>query len=92
MEKNQIDLKEALKKTIEISRKEIEKEDKFASYSPIYVAPTSNVKDTVKLYDGVKKALVVGTQGSFIYELLLNGVTEIDCFDKNILQYLYYEM
>lgn len=92
MEKNQINLKEALKKTMEISRKEIEKEDKFTSYSPIYVAPTSNVKDTVKLYNNVKKALVVGSQGALIYELLLNGTTEIDCFDKNILQYLYYEL
>lgn len=77
---------------MEISKKEIEQEEKFSTYSPIYVAPTSNVKDLVKLYNGVKKALVVGSQGALIYELLLNGVTEIDCFDKNILQYFYYEL
>lgn len=43
-----IDLDEAFRKSYEISEQEIEHYDKFSNYSPMYLAPTSNVLDAVK--------------------------------------------
>lgn len=91
---SKINVKEALEKTSEITVKPKEIDDKFSKYSPIYIAPTSNVIDLVSLYtkNDFKSALVVGSQGAIVYELLLNGIKKIDCFDKNILQYFFYEL
>lgn len=88
-----IDIYEALKESYILSDQPIEEEEKeFSSYSPIYIAPTSNIIDTIKLYDNVESALTVGSSGNFPYELALNGAKKIDCFDKNILQYLFFEL
>lgn len=88
-----INLDEALAKTLKLINQPVEeKEKEFYSYSPIYIAPTSNVSDAVKLYDNVESALTVGSSGGFPYELALNGAKKIDCFDVNILQYLFFEL
>lgn len=88
-----INLDEALTESIRLSVQPAEVEEKnFSNYSPIYIAPTSNIVDTVKLYDNVESALTVGSSGGFPYELALNGTKKIDCFDKNVLQYLFFEL
>lgn len=95
MDKININIEEALRKTIEISKKEKERKDTFSKYAPIYMGPTGNVKDMIRLYKEkmakIETALVVGSQGSFSYELAINcSVKKIDCFDINILQYLFF--
>ncbi len=97
IEKLNIDIDEAIAETMKIIKNnQSNQEDTFSKYSPIYMAPTGNVTDAVNLYKNnipnIDNALVVGTQGSFAYELALNGVKKIDCFDKNILQYLYFTL
>ncbi len=88
-----INVDEALTESVKLSKQPVEaKEKDFSSYSPIYIAPTSNIIDTVKLYNNVESALTVGSSGGFPYELALNGTKKIDCFDKNILQYLFFEL
>lgn len=63
----------------------------FATCSPIYIAPTSNVKDTLALYSNYQRVLAVGSTGAHGYEALLNGAKQVDLFDVNKLQRLYYE-
>ncbi len=92
-----IDVNKAVEKTLEIAKMEIEVKDKFAKYAPIYMAPTGNVKSTIELYKNrmakIDHALVVGAQGAFAYELALQCETKkIDCFDKNILQYMFFAL
>lgn len=88
-----LDVDKAVYETFKVAESKIGNKDTFSTYSPIYLAPTSNVIDTVNLYtkdQEINNALVVGSQGAFAYELILNGAKYIDCFDKNILQYLYF--
>lgn len=95
MEVNKIDIMEALDESFHLMHKPVEQEDTFSRYSSIYLAPTSNLKDTVNLFDinkDNKSALVVGSQGGLAFELLLKGYKRIDCFDKNVLQYMYFEL
>lgn len=93
MRSNNINIDEAITQSIKLSNQPIEAVEKnFTNYSPIYIAPTSNIIDTIGLYDNVESALTVGSSGSFPYELALNGTKKIDCFDKNILQYLFFEL
>lgn len=63
----------------------------FNQYSSIYMASTSNVIDTMSLYNDYKKVLAVGSTGAHGYEALLNGATKVDLFDINELQRLYFE-
>lgn len=90
------DVDKAVYETFKVAESKIGVEDSFSNYSPIYLAPTGNTKDAVVLYTkevhNIESALVVGSQGSFAYELALNGVKKIDCFDKNILQYLFFAL
>lgn len=93
---NQIDVDKAVYETLKVMKSEVGKEDQFSKYAPIYMGPTGNVIDAVKLYTKenkhIESALVMGSQGSFAYELALNGVKKIDCFDKNILQYMFFAL
>lgn len=93
---HEFDVDKAVYETFKVAESKKEPEDTFGTYAPIYLGPTGNTKDTVKFYlnqnPNIEKALVVGAQGSFPFELALNGVKEIDCFDKNILQYLFYAL
>jgi len=62
-----------------------------SKYSPIYIATTSNVVETLKLYKNYERVLTVGGTGAHAYEALLNGAKEVDIFDINELQRLYFE-
>lgn len=62
----------------------------YFEYDGIYIAPTSNTKQMMKLYKDCKKVLTVGSTGAIGYEALLNGATEVDLFDINNLQRLYF--
>lgn len=68
-----------------------ESEIKYTDCSPIYIASTSNVKDTINLYTNYKSVLSVGGTGSFGFEAILNNATKIDLFDINELQILYFK-
>lgn len=63
----------------------------FGHYSPIYIVATSNVKDTINLYQNYDSVLSVGSTGAHGYEALLNGATKVDMFDVNELQRLFFE-
>lgn len=63
-----------------------------SKYSPIYLASTSNVKDTLALYHDYKKVLTLGATGAHAFEAALNGAEKIDMFDINELQKIYYEL
>lgn len=63
----------------------------YTKYSPIYIASTSNVKDTMELYGKKENVLTVGGTGAHAYEALLHGAEHVDCFDINELQRIYYE-
>lgn len=93
---HEFDVDKAVYETFKVAESKKGLEDTFGTYAPIYLGPTGNTKDTVKFYldqnKNIDKALVVGAQGSFPYELALNGVKVIDCFDKNILQYLFFAL
>lgn len=93
---HEFDVDKAVYETFKIAETKQEGPDKFGNHAPIYLAPTGNTKDAVGLYShgshNIESALVVGSQGSFAHELALNGVKKIDCFDKNILQYLFYAL
>lgn len=62
----------------------------FSKYSPIYMASTSNVKGTLKLYNDYETVLCLGSTGAHGYEAALNGAKKVDMFDINELQRLYY--
>ncbi len=93
---HEFDVDKAVYETFKVAESKKGLEDTFGTYAPIYLGPTGNTKDTIGLYTpkghNIESALVVGAQGSFAHELALNGVKKIDCFDKNILQYLYYAL
>lgn len=64
----------------------------YSKYSSIYIAPTGNVVDTMKLYPYAKKVLAVGGMGAFGFEAALNGAEKVDLFDINELQILFFEV
>lgn len=91
-----INLNEALNEVTSVinNKNEDKTGDIYSKYASIYLAPTSNVKDTINLFDtnNINTSLVVLGSGAYIYELLLKGVKEIDAFDINVFQYFYYEL
>ncbi len=92
----EFDVDKAVYETFRVAETKRGAEDTFSNHSSIYLAPTGNTKDAVSFYTkdntNINSALVVGSQGSFAYELALNDVKKIDCFDKNILQYVYFAL
>lgn len=90
----EVNVDEALLNTEKVMKSEKMSVDKHGKYASIYLGPTGNVIDAIKVHKGnVKRALTVGSQGAFAYEIALNTDVEvIDCFDINILQYMYYEL
>ncbi len=62
----------------------------FTQYSSIFLAPTSNTKEMMKLYKDAKTVLCVGGTGAIGYEALLNGACKVDMFDINELQRLFF--
>ena len=72
-------------------QKFVEGKPTYGLYSPIYIASTSNVTDTMKLYKDYESVLTVGGTGAHAYEALLNGAKHVDLFDINELQRLYFE-
>lgn len=66
-------------------------DENFGKYSSIYLAATSNVKDTLSLYHDYESVLALGATGALGYEALLNGAKKVDLFDINELQRIYYE-
>ncbi len=89
---NDINVDEAIKYSKILKNEEPEHNDCFSLYSPIYISPTPNVIEVAKLYEGAERILTVGSLGAFPYEYALNGAKRIDCFDKNALQGLYFEL
>lgn len=63
----------------------------YTSFSPIYIAATSNVTSMVQLYQNYNSVLSVGGTGAISYEVALNGAKNVDLFDVNFLQKLYFE-
>lgn len=63
----------------------------YGTYDSVYMAATSNVKGTFKLYKDYDSVLTVGATGAHAYEAALSGAKKIDQFDINELQRLYYE-
>ena len=86
----EINLVEALEATQEIIQKA--QTVPFGKYSSVYVSPTGNVKSVLQEYHQNEKVLTIGAMGAYAYEAMLHGAKEIDLFDINILQYLYYEL
>ena len=64
----------------------------YTKCSPIYLAPTGNVKDMMKIYSEATDVLTVGGSGSFGFEAALNNAHSVDMFDINALQKLFFEM
>ena len=86
----EINIVEALDATQEILKKD--QAVPFGKYSSVYVSPTGNVKSVLREYHQNEKVLTIGAMGAYAYEAMLYGAKEIDLFDINILQYLYYEL
>lgn len=62
----------------------------FSTYSPIYIATTSNVRNTLHLYHDYEQVLSVCGTGAHAYEALLHGAKHVDLFDINELQRIYF--
>ena len=60
-------------------------------YSSIYMASTSNVKDTMNLYDNFDSVLALGGTGAHGFEAALHGAKKIDLFDINYLQEIFFQ-
>ncbi len=62
----------------------------FSTCSPVYLATTSHVKNTLGLYDGYRDVLAICSTGAHAYEALLHGARCVDVFDINQLQLIYF--
>lgn len=62
----------------------------FSLCSPIYIATTSHVKNTLDLYEGYRDVLSVCGTGAHAFEALLRGAKHVDLFDINQLQLVYF--
>lgn len=62
----------------------------FGCCSPIYLATTSNVRNTLSVYNNYCNVLAVGGTGAHGYEALIHGAKKVDLFDINELQRLYF--
>lgn len=83
---------ETRKKAFALAAEEFStKEKAHSSYSPIYLASTENVIDSMKIYKNYETVLAVGSSGAQGFEAALNGAYKIDLFDINELQRLYFE-
>lgn len=49
----EVDVEEALENTLKVMRSEKTLVDKHGKYAPIYIAPTSNVIDAIKVHDDI---------------------------------------
>lgn len=89
-----VDLKQARDIAFKLASQRYDYNEKVAydNYSPIYLASTSNVKDTFKVYNNYQKVLAVGSTGAHGFEALLNDATHIDLFDINELQRMFFEL
>lgn len=89
-----VDLKQARDIAFKLASQRYDYNEKTAydNYSPIYLASTSNVKDTFKVYNNYQKVLAVGSTGAYGFEALLNDATHIDLFDINELQRMFFEL
>lgn len=80
---------ETRKKAFALATEEFStKEKAHSSYSPIYLASTENVIDSMKIYKNYETVLAVGSSGAQGFEAALNGAYKIDLFDINELQRL----
>ncbi len=89
-----VDLKQTRDMAFKLAAQRNNKIEKtiYDGYSSIYLASTSNVKDTFKLYDNYQKVLSIGSTGAHGFEALLNNASQVDLFDINELQRIYYEL
>ena len=62
-------------------------EPNYTTYSSIYIGPTSNTKDAIKLYNNYTN--VMASTLWFGLEAALGGAKRVDLFDINELQILY---
>lgn len=60
-------------------------------YDSIYLAATSNVKDTLSLYNNYESVLALGATGAHGFEAALHGAKRVDMFDINELQRIFFE-
>lgn len=88
---NILETKIELNKLAETPYKPFETQ-KFGKYAPAYIAPTSNVIDTMALYPNAKKVLCVGSTGAHGFTAALNNAEHVDMYDININQQIYYEL
>lgn len=82
---------EAREKAFSLADSELDTTPVFTQYSPIYIASTSNVCETLNLYQDYQRVLSVCGSGAHGYEALLHGAKSVDLFDINALQILYFE-
>lgn len=85
------DIRQAIK--IAKSSKYYVNYDDMKKYSRIYQNTTENIKGYMPFIDGnYKKALLPTASGDHQLEAILNGITEITCFDINSLAKYYTEL
>ena len=87
-----MDVATTAKKAFDLASSESLPFDKseFSTYSPIYIATTSHVRNTLHLYHDYEQVLSVCGTGAHAYEAILHGAKHVDLFDINELQRLYF--
>ena len=88
-------LEEDIKQAIEIAKfsKYCDNYDEMKKHSRIYQNTTENIKEYMLFLDGnYKKALLPTASGDHQLEAILNGITEITCFDINHLSKYFTEL
>ncbi len=88
----QIDKKLAREIAFNLAQEESKKEDyHYTTYSPFYTGPLMNAKgilDVINVED--KKVLSLGAAGLLGFESLIKGAKQIDLFDINYLQKVFF--
>lgn len=88
-------LEEDIRQAIEIAKfsKCSDNYDEIKKYSRIYQNTTENIKEYMPYLEGnYKKALLPTASGDHQLEAILNGITEITCFDINRLSRYFVEL
>lgn len=88
-------LEEDIKQAMEIAQFSqcFNNHDEMQQYSRIYQNTTENMKEYMPFLDGnYKKALLPTASGDHQLEAILNGITEITCFDINRLSRYFAEL
>lgn len=62
---------------------DIESSKRFSDNSPSYLFTTENLQDSFTT-KGLSKVLTIGSSGDHLFNAVLQGAKEIDCFDVNI--------